>query len=99
MTSQNYGQRLLLQLRQSPHQQPPNPKSFTRRSSTTNAEYFGLGLVPQLSWSVAWFMAAPITSWPLLLDLGTVDDEFGGNVRYWHKADIPTRSTNVRFWG
>jgi hypothetical protein len=21
------------------------------------------------------------------------------NVRFWHKADIPTRSTNVRFWG
>ena len=22
-----------------------------------------------------------------------------GNVCFWHKADIPTRSTNVRFWG
>jgi len=21
------------------------------------------------------------------------------NVRFWHKADIPTRSINVRFWG
>jgi hypothetical protein len=21
------------------------------------------------------------------------------NVRFWHKADISTRSTNVRFWG
>jgi hypothetical protein len=21
------------------------------------------------------------------------------DVRYWHKADIPTRSINVRFWG
>jgi len=21
------------------------------------------------------------------------------NVRFWHKADIPARSTNVRFWG
>ena len=21
------------------------------------------------------------------------------NVRFWHKADITTRSTNVRFWG
>jgi hypothetical protein len=22
-----------------------------------------------------------------------------GDVRLWHKADIPTRSINVRFWG
>jgi hypothetical protein len=22
-----------------------------------------------------------------------------GYVRFWHKADVPTRSTNVRFWG
>jgi hypothetical protein len=21
------------------------------------------------------------------------------DVRFWHKADITTRSTNVRFWG
>jgi len=21
------------------------------------------------------------------------------DVRYWHKADIPTGSTDVRFWG
>ena len=21
------------------------------------------------------------------------------NVRFWHKADIPPRSINVRFWG
>jgi hypothetical protein len=31
-------------------------------------------------------------------------DRFGhcerrSDVRYWHKADIPTLSTNVRFWG
>src|SRR5262249_5480216 len=23
----------------------------------------------------------------------------GCNVRFWHKADITTRATNVRFWG
>ena len=34
-----------------------------------NAEFFGLGLVPPLGWSVAWFMPAPITGWPLLLDI------------------------------
>ena len=22
-----------------------------------------------------------------------------GDVRFWHKVDITTRSTNVRFWG
>ena len=25
--------------------------------------------------------------------------ELWANVRFWHKADIPTRSTDVRFWG
>src|SRR5215471_7049411 len=26
-------------------------------------------------------------------------DRITANVCFWHKADIPTRSTNVRFWG
>jgi hypothetical protein len=34
-----------------------------------NAEFFGLDPVSPLSWSVAWFMPAPITGWPLLLDI------------------------------
>ena len=34
-----------------------------------NAEFFGLNPAPPLSWSVAWFMPAPITDWPLLLDI------------------------------
>src|SRR5262249_53324308 len=25
--------------------------------------------------------------------------EAGGQVCFWHKADIPTRPTNIRFWG
>jgi hypothetical protein len=29
--------------------------------------------------------------------LATTDEV--ANVRFWHKADIPTRSINVRFWG
>jgi hypothetical protein len=28
--------------------------------------------------------------------ISTLDSD---DVRFWHKADIPTRSTNVRFWG
>jgi hypothetical protein len=36
--------------------------------------------------------------------IGTQSRVAGGdaakrNVRFWHKADIATRSTNVRFWG
>jgi len=30
----------------------------------------------------------------------TLADPDGGlDVRFWHKADIPARSINVRFWG
>ena len=28
-----------------------------------------------------------------------VADTARAHVRFWHKADIPTRSINVRFWG
>jgi hypothetical protein len=28
-----------------------------------------------------------------------VRDPNNGDVRFWHKADMPTRSTNVRFQG
>jgi len=33
------------------------------------------------------------------LDKVTVIQEWAVDVCFWHKADITTRSSNVRFWG